>query len=181
MSKSNRFPARRIVTDAVLIALYFALSFLSIKAWVIEISFKFLPVLLAALLFGPADGLIVGALGAFAEQMLSYGFTPTTVLWLLPAAACGLITGLLRGRLTKAAWPRRLALFVAIGVVCSLVNTLAFYADSRLFHYYTFELIVLDGIWRLLKDAIITPLLGSLALELARRLRRAGLAQEGKA
>ena len=70
-------------------------------------------------------------------------------------------------------------LFAVIGVVCSLLNTLAFYVDSKLFHYYTFELIVIDGGWRLLKDAVVTPLLGFLALELARRLRKAGLAQEG--
>ena len=171
--------ARRIVTDAVLIALFYALGFLSIKAWVIEVSFKFLPVLLAALLFGPADGLLVGLLGAFAEQMLSYGFTPTTMLWVLPAAACGLLTGLLRRSFGRPGWPRRLALFAVIGVVCSLLNTLAFYVDSKLFHYYTFELIVIDGGWRLLKDAVVTPLLGFLALELARRLRKAGLAQEG--
>ena len=176
--QKRTFSARRIAIDAVLIALFFALSFLSIKAWVIEISFKFLPVLLAALLFGPADGLIVGALGAFAEQMLSYGFTLTTALWLLPSAACGLLTGLLRRKLASSGWLLRIALFAAIGVVCSLLNTLAFFVDSKINHYYTFELIVIDGIWRLLKDAVITPMLGFLALELAKRLRRAGLVKE---
>ncbi|MBR2896577.1 MAG: ECF transporter S component [Oscillospiraceae bacterium] len=174
----NKLSVRRIVTDAVLIAICYALSFLSIKAWVIEISFKFLPVLLAALLFGTADGLIVGALGAFAEQMLSYGFTPTTLLWVLPVAAYGVLTGLCRKNLAASALPAKIVLFAAIGVVCSLLNTLAFYADSKLFGYYTFELIVLNGGWRLLKDAILTPVLGILALELAKRLRRAGVARE---
>ena len=178
MSK-RRFSARRIVTDAVLIALFYALGFLSVKAWVIEISFKFLPVLLAALLFGPVDGLLVGLLGAFAEQMLSYGFTPTTLLWILPAGVSGLLTGLFRGRLLKSDWRLCLGAFAVIGIVCSLVNTLAFYVDSRMFHYYTFELIVLDGGWRLLKDAVITPVLGFVALLLVKRLRKAGLAQEG--
>ncbi len=158
--------------NAVLIALFYALGFLSVKAWVIEISFKFLPVLLAALLFGPADGLLVGLLGAFAEQMLSYGFTPTTLLWILPAGVCGLLTGLLRKTLMRSGWPLRIALLAAIGVVCSLVNTLAFYVDSKMLGYYTFELIVIDGGWRLLKDAVVTPVLGFAALLLAKRLRR---------
>ena len=161
--------------DAVLIALFYALGFLSVKAWVIEISFKFLPVLLAALLFGPVDGLLVGLLGAFAEQMLSYGFTPTTLLWILPAGVCGLLTGLARKTLVKSGWPIRIALLAAIGVVCSLVNTLAFYADSKMLGYYTFELIVIDGGWRLLKDAVVTPVLGFAALLLAERLRKEGV------
>lgn len=178
MSENKYLSVHRVVTDAVLIAIFYALSFLSIKAWVIEISFKFLPVLLAALLFGTADGLIVGALGAFAEQMLSYGFTPTTLLWVLPVAAYGVLTGLCRKKLAASSLPVRIALFAAIGAVCSLLNTLAFYADSKLLGYYTFELIVLDGGWRLLKDVILTPVLGILALELSKRLRRAGVARE---
>ena len=67
------------------------------------------------------------------------------------------------------------ALFAAIGIICSLVNTLAFYVDSKMLHYYTFELIVVDGDWRLLKDAVVTPVLGFVALLLAERLRKAGL------
>ena len=177
MPETNRFSARRLAMDAVLIALYFALSFLSIRAWVIEVSVKTLPVILAALLFGPADGFLVGALGAFMEQLLSsYGLTPTTALWILPIAACGLMTGLCRRTLLQG-WKRRLALFIAIGVVCSLLNTLAFYVDSKLFGYYTFELIVIDGLWRLLKDAAVTPVLGFLAAELAKKLRKVGLTQ----
>ena len=181
MSGKSCFSARRLAADAVLIALYFALSFLSVKAWVIEISTKMLPVILAALLFGPMDGFLVGLLGAFLEQVLStYGLTPTTVLWLLPAAACGLLMGLFRRKLGSSDWKLRLVLFFAVGVVCSLLNTVAFYVDSKLFHYYTYELIVIDGIWRLLKDAVFTPVLGFLALEIAKKLRQAGLArQEG--
>ena len=39
-----------------------------------------------------------------------------------------------------------------------------------MFGYYTFELIVIDGGWRLLKDAVVTPLLGFVALLLLQQL-----------
>ena len=64
----------------------------------IKLTFASLPGILAAMLFGPIDGFIVGFLGAFLEQMLHFGFTPTTLLWILPPAIRGLLIGQLQGQ-----------------------------------------------------------------------------------
>ena len=67
----QKFTTRRLAYDAVLVAMYFVLAaFCSIN---VSNAFRFtldaLPIVLAALCFGPADGVIVGGLGAFFYQV----------------------------------------------------------------------------------------------------------------
>ena len=79
MSDQKRaFPVKRLATDAVLIAVYFALAVISVEIAGVKITFNSLPVVLAAMVFGPVDGFLVPFLGEFLSQMLRYGLTPTT-------------------------------------------------------------------------------------------------------
>ena len=86
MSKS-RFSTRMLTTLALLTALEIVLSrFLSINAWNIKIGFNFIPIVIAAILYGPLEAGIVAALGDFIGALLfpigAYfpGFTLTAFL-----------------------------------------------------------------------------------------------------
>ena len=85
---------RMLVTLSILIAMEIVLSrFLSVSAWNTKIGFSFVPIVLAAMLYGPLAGGIVAALGDFIGAILfpigAYfpGFTLTAFL-------SGLIFGL---------------------------------------------------------------------------------------
>ncbi len=81
---------------ALLTAMYVLLgSFLVIRHPAIEISLKSLPVVVGALLFGPACGGLVALLGEFLAQLLAWGLQPNTILWVLPPVANGLVVGAL--------------------------------------------------------------------------------------
>ena len=70
MSK-QKFSTRTLTTLAMLIAIEVILSrFLSINAWNIKIGFGFVPVVIAAILYGPLAGGIVGALSDFIGALL---------------------------------------------------------------------------------------------------------------
>ena len=70
MSK-QKFSTRTLTTLAMLIAIEVILSrFLSINAWNIKIGFGFVPVVIAAVLYGPLAGGIVGALSDFIGALL---------------------------------------------------------------------------------------------------------------
>ena len=107
----QKFTTRTLTTLAMLIAIEVILSrFLSINAWNIKIGFGFIPVVIAAILYGPLAGGIVGALSDFIGALLfpigTYfpGFTLTSFLmgavfglflykkqgWLLGLAAVGI-------------------------------------------------------------------------------------------
>ena len=82
-----RFSTKMLVTLALLVAMEIVLNrFLSINAWNLKIGFSFLPIVIAAILFGPIHASVVGGLGDFIGALLfpigAYfpGFTLTAVL-----------------------------------------------------------------------------------------------------
>ena len=70
----------------MLAALYLALNLVGFRAWSFHVTFASLPVVVGALLFGPVEGMLIAFIGEFFNQLLSYGVTPTTALWLIPPA-----------------------------------------------------------------------------------------------
>ena len=186
----KKFSIRRIATDAVLIAIFYALSLFSIEVSGVKISFASLPVVIAAMLFGPVDGFLVGFLGEFMTQMLKYGFTATTVLWILPPALRGLVIGLfvifLRkymslDALTKEKKPY--VYFIACilaAVVTSLSNTFVYYIDSKLYGYYNYALIWGVAGVRILINILQSVITAIVAIPVMLGLRRAKLTPASK-
>ncbi len=86
---------RVIVTDAMLMAMQTVLSIFSITLPFIKFSLATLPVVIAGLMFGPVHGFIVGFIGHFIYQMITYGFSLFSVLYALAYGVIGLIAGLL--------------------------------------------------------------------------------------
>lgn len=75
----------RLSMTAVMTALYFVLTtYGSIRLGNIRITVASLPIILLAALFGPAESCAAAGLGEFLNQVLTYGLTPTTPVWLLP-------------------------------------------------------------------------------------------------
>ena len=77
--KSSAMSTRKMVTIAMLTAVYVVLNFAgTVRLGWINISVASLPVIVGAMLYGPVGGLLVGLLGAFMGQLLTYGVTATT-------------------------------------------------------------------------------------------------------
>ena len=146
MKKS--FTARRLVLDAMLIAVYVLLGFWKIPIGnLLRVNLASFSVVVCAVAFGPVDGLIVGFLGEFLSQILGpYGLTPTTVLWAMPEAVRGLALGLMLlplagkslhlGKMPWVSFAWYLFACTATGLIASLINTYALYVDSKMFGYY---------------------------------------------
>ncbi len=131
----------RIAIDAMLTALYFALSYFSIPIGGIEISLASFPVVLSALVFGPLDSAFVALLGEFLDQVLKYGVTLTTAFWIIPPMLRGLTIGLFafffakRGRRLE----ENLFAYILVAILGAFLtsggNTLASYLDSLVYDY----------------------------------------------
>ena len=85
---------RRLSRMAVMAALYTVLAMITIPIGNIHLTLASLPVVLTASLFGPLQGAAVAVVGEFIHQMLTYGFTLTTLLWLVPPALRAAVIGL---------------------------------------------------------------------------------------
>jgi len=190
MSKNTRKTTntKRIVLDAVLVALYFALSMIAVPIGGLKLTFEHLPVIICALLFGPVDALLVGGLGELINQMLTFGFTPTTILWMTPAMFRGLSMGLaavwagktlgLEALLEKKAPVAFWIACVISGLICSLLNTFTLYVDSKMFGYYSYAM-VFGVLWiRLAASAASSVLMSVVAKPVVTALRKAKVIQE---
>ena len=195
MSKNSTllgtFSVKRIAIDAVLIAMYFGLSLLSVQLGGIKLTFASLPTIICAMLFGPIDGFLVGFLGAFLEQMIKFGFTATTMLWILTPAIRGLFIGicalLLKKHMsvdailqTKRPYVYFIACIVS-GIIVSTLNTLVFYVDAKMFHYYEYHMIF-GVFWIRIASGVASSLLMSIvALPVVAALKRANFIPSKKA
>jgi len=85
---------RQIAFDSVLAAMCAVLGTLALDFGNLKITFEDVPVLIGALMFGAPEGSAIGFVGTFIYQIIRYGFTATTFLWILPYCLCGLFVGL---------------------------------------------------------------------------------------
>lgn len=91
----RKMQTRLVVTIGLLAAMHIILSrFLSINAWNIKIGFSFVPIFIAAWVYGPAAAALVGALGDFLGAVL-FPIGPYFPGFTLSCALTGLIFGLL--------------------------------------------------------------------------------------
>ena len=139
--------AKRLTTNAVLIALYVVLSFVSLNFGFLKLSFALLPVFLSALCFGAVDAVAVGAVASFIQQMLTYGFTATTVLWMLPPIVLGALVGLYARSKQFDMTIRQHAFIIAIGcLTVTTINTGVMLIDGWVYGYpvaFTFSVVSL--------------------------------------
>lgn len=129
---------KQMAANAMLAAMCAVLGAISIDMGNIKITFESIPILLGALLFGPADGAAIGFVGTFVYQVLRYGFSVTTLLWMLPYVVCGLIVGqyarLRAFHLTKT---QTILIIVTAELIVTTLNTGVMYIDSKLYGYYS--------------------------------------------
>lgn len=138
MKKSNFLTTSRMTRIAMLAAVCAVLGYVALDLGNLKVTFESLPILLAAFMFGPVDGLLVGGIGTLVYQLLRYGVSVTTPLWILPYVLCGLFAGLLyRKRSSRVDAKRILFIVILMEVMILLINTGVIYIDSKVYGYYS--------------------------------------------
>lgn len=188
MSKKGQISTKRIAIDAVLAAVLFALSFLSPVIAGVKLTFSSLPIIIAAILFGPVDGLLVAFSGEFIYQMLSFGFTATTLLWLIPPILRGLIVGLgvklfPRHMALTSIWNKKrpwvyYAVCLVAAVLVSVSNTLVYYVDAKMYGYYSYELIWGVAGVRILTNLLSTFICATVAIPILQAVVHTGICSQ---
>lgn len=154
---------KRLVTIAMLIAMYVVLSlFATVRLGSMNISVASLPIIVGGALFGPLDGLIIGLLGSFMEQLLTYGVTVTTPLWMIPATVRGLMVGLYAKRCGfDMSFKQTQFITILSALVVTALNTVVMYLDAKIYGYYSFA-----GVFGMVVPRIITGVITAFILGL---------------
>lgn len=104
----------------------------------VKISLGSLPFIVIALLCGPVEGFVTGFIGTFISQLLTYGITITTPIWLMPGALAGLTAGLVYIAFKRKPKVVPIGVSVCSGIfVLTLCNFLGTYLDGVLILKYT--------------------------------------------
>ena len=169
---------RRIAMDGVLAAVYFALSALTFTVGSLQIRFTALALIVAALLFTTLDACAVALVGELLYQIILFGLTATTPVWLAPPLLHGLLLGLSAGLIRKKLPEnRQIPAFFAACIVCGLLNacfnTAALYVDAHVYHYYHPETFFVQALVRLGVSVLTAVVTAAAGLPLARLLRPA--------
>ena len=166
---------KKMTVLAMLTAVYVVLS---IRTPIKVINFKFtleaFPVLVAGLLMGPSEGLLVGLLGSGIYQVLfsSYGITPTTPLWILPHAFSGWLCGILAKKAGKLDTVKVIIIATVCAFCVTLLNTLALYVDSKLYGYYSAKLVLVTLLLKFAAGLILSVLYALILPKLIEQLKK---------
>ena len=166
---------KKLAMDSMLAAMCAVLGYLSLDFGNLKITFESVPILLGALLLGPIDGMAIGGVGTLLYQLVRYGVSLTTPLWILPYVRCGLVVG--AGAARQGFHPGRresTVLIVSGELLITLLNTVTLYIDSKLYGYYYPGLILAPLALRLAicvgKSAVFSAVLPQLAGSVGRAL-----------
>ena len=175
----SRFNTKSICRIAILAALYVPLAvFVAIQIGNVRISFGSLPVVVSALLCGPVEAILVAGIGEFFKQLLTYGVTATTVLYLIPPALRGAVIGVVAIRMWKSGHrleDRRVPYYatcICAALVTTVGNTLVNWLDSVLYGYYSFAYVFGDFVYRAGVGVLNAAAMATIALPLVLMLRR---------
>ena len=174
------FKSRRIAFDGMLAAVYFALSLLVVDTGSLKFTFTSLAIVTAALLFGPLDACAVALVGEFLYQVIKFGVTATTPIWMVPPVIHALLLGLcarILGRQRPLA-ERTIPCFAACmgcALLNTVMNTLALYIDSKYYGYYQYHMVFGLALVRFAVGLITAILVTAAAIPLVRTLRSKGL------
>lgn len=136
--KTNKMTINGLLAAVVAVLGYIALDMGNIK-----ITFESFPVYMAAMMFGPVDGMLVGGIGTFLYQIVRYGFSVTTPIWILPYIVSPLIIGLMAKRAGFANADKDIRwMLLLFEFIIMIFNTFALYIDSKIFGYYSPQFIL---------------------------------------
>ncbi len=138
MERNKIFTTKRITRDAMLAAVCAVLGFIALDLGNLKVTFESLPILRGAFLLGPIDGMLIGAVGTLIYQLLRYGISATTLLWILPYVLCGLLVGTAALKRENRTDKRRILVIVIMAeVMILIINTGVIYIDSIIYGYYS--------------------------------------------
>lgn len=128
---------KQLALDAMFAAMVFALGYFSIDLVGFKFTFEGLPIVLGAMLFGPVDGMLIAFVGILITQLLKYGITATTLLWILPHVVSGGFVGYFAMKKKfRLSYAEAVILLVISQILVTLINSVSIAIDAKIYGYY---------------------------------------------
>ncbi len=150
---------KKIAYISLLIAIFVVIGkFLTIDLGTIKLTAKSLPIYVGAIALGPFEGAITGLIGELLLQITGqYGFTATTLFWVMPYTIVGAICGVVfENKIIKLNGGIKYWVFIiSLQILLTFLNTLVIFIDSMIFGYYSFVYVFGSFIIRLMSSILV--------------------------
>lgn len=127
-----------LVMAAAMAALSIILDFISVRTNISKFTIYGLPLLITGILFGPWIGALAGFVVGFITQIIYYGLTITTPIWMVAPIMWGFISGLLAKLLikdNKLTIAKTIIIVVVTSLMATACNSVAMWLDGIIFEY----------------------------------------------
>lgn len=164
---------KRLAVNGFMSALCAVLGFYALDMLSIKITFESIPILIGALLFGPIDGALIGGVGTLISQIVRYGLSATTFLWMLPYIVCGFVVGFVSRQKQfnlKASWV--IPTIILAELLVTGINTFALFVDSKIYGYYYPELITGMLLIRIIISIVKSVIYGFIFMPVLTRIQK---------
>ena len=172
----------RICGDGMLLAMYIVLSTLTVRLTPnLQIAFTGLTIIMAVVLYGLPDAILIAVLGSFIGQARgAYGLSITTPLWMVPpilrAVVFGIVYEIFLKKGIKLEDKKVLFIVFAIiaGLVTTIANTGAIFLDAMIFEYPV-SMAVVESIFRFVSSILSSIFIALVTLPIIYALKNANL------
>ena len=172
----------RICGDGMLLAIYIVLSTLTVRLTPnLQITFTGIAVIMAVVLYGLPDAILVALLGSFVGQLRgAYGLSITTPIWMIPPILRAVVFGVAYELFLKKGIKLEnkklwfIIFAVLAGLVTTIANTGAIFLDAKIFEYPV-TMAVIESIFRFVSSIASSIAIGFLCLPIIYALRNAKL------
>lgn len=172
----------RICGDGMLLAMYIVLSTLTVRLTPnLQIAFTGLTVIMAVVLYGLPDAILIAALGSFIGQARgAYGLSITTPLWMIPPILRAVVFGIAYEIFLKKGikLEDKKVLFIVFAIIAGLVTTIAntgaIFLDAMIFEYPV-SMAVVESIFRFVSSILSSVFIALVTLPIIYALKNANL------
>ena len=135
----------------VVLSIYGTVNFSGMK-----LTLQNLPIYIGAISLGAIPGATIGFAGMFINQMITYGFTATTLFWVLPQTIIGGVCGyLFENKIVKIGGGLKFwVCIITLQASLTILNTIVIAIDALVFGYYSFILVFGPLILRMMSSIL---------------------------
>ena len=165
---------KKLVFIALYTAIFVVLSIYgTINLYGMKLTLQNLPIYVGAISLGSIAGATIGFAGMFINQMITYGFTATTLFWVIPQTIIGGVCGyLFENKKVKVGGGLKFWIcIITLQVVLTILNTIIIAIDAIVFGYYSFIVVFGPLILRMMVS-ILTGIVYCLVLPAINRMTK---------
>ena len=175
----------RICGDGMLLAMYIVLSTLTVRLTPnLQIAFTGLTIIMAVVLYGLPDAILIAVLGSFIGQARgAYGLSITTPLWMVPPILRAVVFGIAYEIFLKKGikLEDKKVLFIVFAIIAGLVTTIAntgaIFLDAMIFEYPV-SMAVVESIFRFVSSILSSIFIALVTLPIIYALKNANLVHD---